>query len=295
MSNQLHSGALWPFGNTSALNTNLDNCPITPIFGCDAELEEFHSVLPNPIQQFPITNLGVPLSTRALPNSQFLPLVEKVADLLPAWQGHLMKKSGRLTLVKSTLSAMPIYLTMSNKLPPWAIKQIDSTRGNFLWTGTDAAVRGKRTVAWPTVCRPTIYVLDLRLAVVALRTRWLWLQKTHEGRSWSALNIQVEPAVRVFFTASITVQLGNGERTCSGQTNGLMGSQSPSLLLNCIARYPHKPRIAKLWHKLSPTDGGRKILAVVCPSWCWSCSMGTPLGMEPTGGQRGQFPMAMVC
>jgi hypothetical protein len=67
----------------------------------------------------------VPLSTRSLTKAQYEPLVEKVAAKLPSWQGPLMNKSGRLTLVKSTLPAMPIYLTMSNKLPSGVIKQLD--------------------------------------------------------------------------------------------------------------------------------------------------------------------------
>ncbi|CAN6316435.1 unnamed protein product [Urochloa humidicola] len=45
-----------------------------------------------------------------------------------------------------------------------------------------------------------------------MRMRWLWLQKTDSARSWSALQINVEPEVRAFFEASVTLQLGNGER-----------------------------------------------------------------------------------
>ena len=52
---------------------------------------------------FPITYLGAPLSTGPLPKSQYRPLIDKVASKLPAWQGRLMSRSGRLTLVKSTL------------------------------------------------------------------------------------------------------------------------------------------------------------------------------------------------
>ncbi|CAL4948509.1 unnamed protein product [Urochloa decumbens] len=202
------------FGDASGLRTNVTKCSITPIFGCEDDLDEFRSMMACPILQFPITYLGAPLSTRCLPKSQFRPLVEKVAARLPKWQGPLMNKSGRLTLVKSTLSTMPIYLTMSDKLPPWVIKQLDSIRRNFLWTGQDKAVRGKNVVAWPTVCRPTAYgglgVIDLKLTGIALRTRWLWLQKTDASRSWSALQIQVEPEVRALFQASVTTRTMRG-------------------------------------------------------------------------------------
>ena len=51
------------------------------------------------------------------------------------------------------------------------------------------------------------------LAGFALRTRWLWLQRTDAERSWAQLQIDVEPEVRAFFSASVTVQVGNGEST----------------------------------------------------------------------------------
>ena len=82
-----------------------------------------------------------------------------------------MNKSGHLTLVKSMLSAIPIYLMMSDKFPPWVIKQLDSIRRNFLWIGKDTVVRGKNAVAWPTICRPTNFVglgvIDFKLTGIA--------------------------------------------------------------------------------------------------------------------------------
>lgn len=103
---------LQTFGDATGLVTNVDKCSITPIFGEQAALEAFHEVLPCPIVNFPIKYWGVPLSTKTLPKSQYRPLIDKVAAKLPTWQGKLMNRSGRLTLVKSTLSALPIYQTV---------------------------------------------------------------------------------------------------------------------------------------------------------------------------------------
>jgi hypothetical protein len=36
---------------------------------------------------------------------------------LPAWKGRLMHQSGQLSLIKSTLDAIPVYITMSQELP----------------------------------------------------------------------------------------------------------------------------------------------------------------------------------
>jgi hypothetical protein len=101
------------------------------------------SVMPCPIVDFPIHYLCAPLSTSYLPKSQYIPLIEKVAAKVPAWQGPPMNKSDHLTLVKSTISIMPIYLMMSYSLPNWVVKEIDKICRNFLWTRTDSVVSGE--------------------------------------------------------------------------------------------------------------------------------------------------------
>jgi hypothetical protein len=91
------------FGNASGLRTNLAKCSITPIYGTDHMLQQIQVVLPCQISPFPITYLGIPLSTGAIPRSFIRPLVDKVAALLSAWKGQLMPKSGRLVLTKAVL------------------------------------------------------------------------------------------------------------------------------------------------------------------------------------------------
>jgi hypothetical protein len=161
-----------------------------------------------------------------------------VAAKLPSWQGPLMNNSVRLTLVKSTLPAMPIYLTMSNKLPSGVIKQLDRIRRNFLWTGLDASLKDRNVVAWATVCRPTLFgglgVIDLRLSGIALRARCLWLQNVDEGRSWSTLKIHVESEVHAFFRASVTVSVGNGQRTLFREDCWIDGAPISSLALTSM-------------------------------------------------------------
>ncbi|KAG2648901.1 hypothetical protein PVAP13_1NG072050 [Panicum virgatum] len=80
---------------------------------------------------------------------------------------------------------------MSDKLPKWVIDEIDSLRRNFLWSGKETALRGKNMVAWPTVCCPT---------------------------GCGGLEVQA------LFDASVTVQVGNGERTLFWRDNWINGS-----------------------------------------------------------------------
>jgi hypothetical protein len=48
---------------------------------------------------------------------------------------------------------------------------------------------------------------------VALRARWLWLQKTDATKPWSGLDLQVGSDSIALFNASVQVQIGSGAST----------------------------------------------------------------------------------
>jgi hypothetical protein len=135
------------FGEASGLQTNLAKCSITPIFGGEESLDEIVSILGCQVQQFPIRYLGLPLSTKQIPKSNFQSVVEGVARKLPPCHGNLMARSGRLVWIKSVMRSVPIYAMMAENLPPWARKEIDAICRRFFWAGSDASVQGKCMVA----------------------------------------------------------------------------------------------------------------------------------------------------
>lgn len=72
------------------------------------------------------------LSTGKLRKEHLPPVVDKVTRRIPTWKTKLLRKSGRLGLVKSTMIAIPIYPLISIQLPHWAIAAIKkSCRGFF--------------------------------------------------------------------------------------------------------------------------------------------------------------------
>lgn len=60
-----------------------------------------------------------------------------------------MNKAGRLTTVKTVMSAKAVHTMISLKIPDWVISEIDKRRWGFLWAGKDKATGGKCMVAWP--------------------------------------------------------------------------------------------------------------------------------------------------
>ena len=205
------------FARASGLKTNLDKCHISPI---QCNLEDTVSLLrhfPGRLDPFPTKYLGVPLSLKKLSKKDLQPLVDKMNDRLPSWKSRLLSKAGRAVLIKSVLSAIPMHTAMVVDLSPWAIKQIDKRRRAFLWNGSDEAKGGSCMLAWPKVCRPPelggLGFLDLKLFSYTLRMRWLWMKRTEENRPWSQLPDKHEDMVLSMFQASISIELGDGNRS----------------------------------------------------------------------------------
>jgi hypothetical protein len=99
------------------------------------------------VVDFPMKYLGIPLSVKKLPKSAWQPLVDRVTDKLPIWKGNLMHRSGWLTLIKTPLTAIPVYTSINIGLPPWVIKALTKIMRAFLWMGMNTVQRGKCLVA----------------------------------------------------------------------------------------------------------------------------------------------------
>ena len=83
------------------------------------------------IGTLPSTYLGLPLGMRRNSLQVWDGVEERFRKRLALWKRQYISKGGRLTLVKSTLSNLPIY-TMSLF---WIPKGVKSRLGDFLWGG----------------------------------------------------------------------------------------------------------------------------------------------------------------
>jgi hypothetical protein len=100
------------FEDCSGLSSNLDKCQLAPILYALDQVCLATSIFPGQLVNFPVKYLGMPLAVAKLPRAVLQPLHDSMADHLPTWKGRLLCRSGRLTLIKTTLSAMPIYTSI---------------------------------------------------------------------------------------------------------------------------------------------------------------------------------------
>jgi hypothetical protein len=115
---QLARSLLSLFERASGLGCNYAKCQMAPI-RCEEEHLALATVeFPCQVVPFPIKYLGILLSVTKLLRVAFQALVDQVADRLPMWKDRLMRHSGCLILIKTTLQAVPIYTSISLQLPP---------------------------------------------------------------------------------------------------------------------------------------------------------------------------------
>ncbi|WVZ94077.1 hypothetical protein U9M48_040016 [Paspalum notatum var. saurae] len=116
------------FAGCSGLCLNLNKCSATPIRCSDEELA-----------QVQINTISLYLPRRSV-EYQETPaleqgLIDKFTMCIPQWKGQLLSVAGRTVLVKSTLSAIPVHVSIVSCLSGWVIHAIDRLRHSFLWSG----------------------------------------------------------------------------------------------------------------------------------------------------------------
>uniref|UniRef100_A0A8I6WG90 Reverse transcriptase zinc-binding domain-containing protein n=1 Tax=Hordeum vulgare subsp. vulgare TaxID=112509 RepID=A0A8I6WG90_HORVV len=168
--------------------------------------------------------------------------------MLPNWKSRLMNKAGRLALVKSVLSAIPIHQLLVLSPPKKTLKLIEKIERGFLWAGRAAANGGSCHVNWRRVCRPLslggLGIQDMERAGLALRLRWLWFSRTDE-RAWHGLDLHFSNEERALFFASTMLAVGDGRSGKFWEDRWLDGRSISELtpqLYACVPRHRRKQR-----------------------------------------------------
>jgi hypothetical protein len=97
------------FGQASGLHVNYGKSSAALINCANDDIATVTTGLGCPVVELPITYLGIPLTIRRPTRAQMQPVIDRVAAKLPTWKAHLMDKAGRLKLIRSVLSAIPIH------------------------------------------------------------------------------------------------------------------------------------------------------------------------------------------
>ena len=157
------------------------------------EIEETHTIshlFGCPLGSFPMKYLGVPLHFDKLKRGDIQPLVDKILKKLTSWRGRLLSSAARVTLIKTYLASIPVYLLSFVKFPKWALQLLNTHMANCLWDDTTEKHK-YHLVNWETVsmCKEFggLGIPNLRDLNICLLGCWLKGYQVDDNKFWKKL------------------------------------------------------------------------------------------------------------
>lgn len=150
--------ALHIFGAASGLRVNYAKSSAIIIRGDELDQRRVAEMLHCQVGEFPCKYLGLQLAIRQLTRAEWQQMIDHAKCFVPACQRGLIKRPGRLVLVKSVIAAKPIHHFMVTEAPAWVFEELDSCMRAFFWKGKEKVSGRHCLVAWKTICRPACLV-----------------------------------------------------------------------------------------------------------------------------------------
>ena len=129
------------------------------------------------VGRLPTSYLGIPLGTNHKSVAIWDGVEERFRKRLVMWKRQFISKGGRITLIRSTLSSMPISLMSLLRIPRVVSLRLEKIQRDFLWGG-GALERKPHLVKWDTVCldkrKGGLGVRRLSTLNRALLCKWNW-------------------------------------------------------------------------------------------------------------------------
>jgi len=177
------------FEQLSGLKINFHKSEVF-CFGQAKDHEEFYSQLFGCASgKYPFRYLGLPMHFRKLYNKDWKCIEERIEKRLSGWKGKLLTVDGRLVLINSVLSSLPMFMMSFFELPKGVVEKIDCFRSRFYWQN-DQHKRKYRLVKWEVMCQPKdqggLGIQNLEIQNKCLLSKWLFKLLNEDGM-WQEL------------------------------------------------------------------------------------------------------------
>ncbi|GAU17363.1 hypothetical protein TSUD_232390 [Trifolium subterraneum] len=165
------------FESISGLKVNFHK---SILFGVNVNISWLHaaaSVLRCKHGRLPFLYLGLPIGGDSRKLQFWSPLVNRIRDRLSGWKCKNLSIGGRLILLKSVLSSIPVYFLSFFKAPSGIISALESIFCQFLWGGSEEN-RKLSWIKWDTICLQREHgglgVRRLKEFNISLLGKWVW-------------------------------------------------------------------------------------------------------------------------
>ncbi|XP_068486473.1 uncharacterized mitochondrial protein AtMg00310-like [Phaseolus vulgaris] len=175
------------FELASGLKVNFSKSRLGGIGVEQTEILHFAKILNCEVMSIPFKYLGMPVGGCHKRGEFWDEVVNRVKKRLGRWKGRFISMAGRICLIKSVLSSIPLFYLSLFKIPSIVLKKIVSLQRNFLW-GWGSDGRKIAWAAWDKVCKPKeaggLGIINVRQFNLALMGKWIWRLKTEAGGLW---------------------------------------------------------------------------------------------------------------
>nr|ABN08045.1 hypothetical protein MtrDRAFT_AC154391g33v2 [Medicago truncatula] len=86
---------------------------------------------------YPFMYLGLSIGGNPHRHSFWDPIVHRIKARLTGWNSRFLSFGGRLVLLKSVLTSLPVYALSFFKAPSDIISSLESLFNNFFWGGSE--------------------------------------------------------------------------------------------------------------------------------------------------------------
>ncbi|KAJ4827119.1 hypothetical protein Tsubulata_002464 [Turnera subulata] len=120
--------------------------------------------------------LGLPLGANMRLAKSWDPVIQKFHSRLHSWKGRFLSFAGRLELLKSVLSSLPLFYLSMFTIPVLVAKKLVRIQRTCLWGGT-TITKKLCLIAWAKIAKPKEHgglgVENLLLKNQSLLFKWL--------------------------------------------------------------------------------------------------------------------------
>lgn len=160
------------------------------LMGCNVHIDRLRSlaaILDVSVGTLPITYLGAALGGNPKRRSFWNPVLEQMRGKLGLWSSKWLSLSGRLVMLKSVMSAVPIYHMAIFLAPVGIIGEMEKLMRGFLWRRREG---GRRIswIAWSQICK-RIQLGGFGLGFLswknkAMLIKWFWRFGMERNALW---------------------------------------------------------------------------------------------------------------
>jgi len=175
------------FKATSGLKVNFHKSMLVGVNIHDSWLVEAASVLHCKLGRAPFLYLGLPIGGGSRKLKFWQPLIDRIKSRLSGLKSKNLSLGGRLVLLKSVLSSLPVYFLSFFKAPACIISSIESIFNCFFLGGCEE-VRKIYWINWDTICSKKedggLGVWRIQEFNLALLGKWCWRMRVENRSLW---------------------------------------------------------------------------------------------------------------